>query len=95
MEVSPLVGLSTLVGHVDPPQYHAPCHPSPALTFLLFPESVSTRNILASKEHLAGYTLSMPIQGVRSPVARARVSFMGVSEALVPSLNHRNAARYC
>lgn len=66
-------------------EYHAPCHPSPdvSLTFVLMPISLSTRNILASEGHHATYTVQMPAEGVRSPMSRGRVAFIGVSTFLI------------
>ena len=59
-------------------EYHAPCHPDPSLTFVLMPISLSTRNILKSENHYATYTVQMPSEGVRSPMSRGRVAFIGV-----------------
>jgi hypothetical protein len=60
-------------------EYHAPCHPDPSLTFVLMPISLSTRNILKNDNHYATYTVQMPSEGVRSPMSRGRVAFIGVS----------------
>lgn len=60
-------------------EYHAPCHPDPSLTFVLMPISLSTRNILRNDNHYATYTVQMPAEGVRSPMSRGRVAFIGVS----------------
>jgi hypothetical protein len=60
-------------------EYHAPCHPDPSLTFVLMPISLSTRNILRNDNHYATYTVQMPSEGVRSPMSRGRVAFIGVS----------------
>jgi len=59
-------------------EYHAPCHPDPSLTFVLMPISLSTRNILKNDNHYATYTVQMPSEGVRSPMSRGRVAFIGV-----------------
>ncbi|WVQ84374.1 hypothetical protein IAT38_006526 [Cryptococcus sp. DSM 104549] len=58
-------------------EYHAPCHPSPSLTFLLLPVSLSTRNILNTPSHRATYTVQTPTQGVKSPMSKGRVAFIG------------------
>jgi hypothetical protein len=62
-------------------EYHAACHPTPdpSLTFVLMPISLSTRNILANEHHYATYTVQMPAEGIRSPMSRGRVAFIGVS----------------
>ena len=60
-------------------QYHAPCFDSPALTMLLMPISLSTRNVLSNPSHSATYTIQMPMDGVSSPMSRGRVAFIGVS----------------
>lgn len=60
-------------------EYHAPCHTDPSLTFVLMPISLSTRNILKNDNHYATYTVQMPSEGVRSPMSRGRVAFIGVS----------------
>jgi hypothetical protein len=59
-------------------EYHAPCHSDPSLTFVLMPISLSTRNILKNDNHYATYTVQMPSEGVRSPMSRGRVAFIGV-----------------
>jgi hypothetical protein len=74
-------------------EYHAPCHPNPSLTFVLMPISLSTRNILKNDNHYATYTVQMPSEGVRSPMSRGRVAFIGVSldpAGDLDSANHAN-----
>jgi hypothetical protein len=44
----------------------------------LMPISLSTRNILKNDNHYATYTVQMPSEGVRSPMSRGRVAFIGV-----------------
>ncbi|KAI9634795.1 pyridoxamine 5'-phosphate oxidase-domain-containing protein [Dioszegia hungarica] len=73
-------------------EYHAPCHHSPSLTFLLFPISLSTKNIFGAEGHYAGYTVSDPIDGVRSPMSRGRVAFTG-NMTLLPDLSAKERAR--
>lgn len=58
-------------------EYAAACHDAPGITFLLFPESVTTQNLLASPGKYVTYTVSEPFEGARSAVAQARVAFMG------------------
>jgi hypothetical protein len=67
-------------------EYHAPCHPDPSLTFVLMPISLSTRNILKNDNHYATYTVQMPSEGVRSPMSRGRVAFIGVGLDAVGNL---------
>ena len=64
-------------------QYAAPCDDDGSLTFLLFPESVTTQNILHSSAGETTYTVSEPFDGARSAVAQARAALMGVSLSLV------------
>jgi hypothetical protein len=73
-------------------EYHAPCHPDPSLTFVLMPISLSTRNILKNDNHYATYTVQMPSEGVRSPMSRGRVAFIGVSLDPACDLAHANYA---
>ncbi|CAD6579498.1 MAG: hypothetical protein TREMPRED_002508 [Tremellales sp. Tagirdzhanova-0007] len=58
-------------------EYHAPCFPSPSLTMLLMPISLSTRNILSTPSHHATYTIQMPMERSSSPMSRRRVAFIG------------------
>ncbi|WWD18747.1 hypothetical protein CI109_103201 [Kwoniella shandongensis] len=68
-------------------EYHAPCHPSPSLTFLLLPISLSTSNILHTDHHYATYTVTTPPEGARTPMSQGRVAFMG-NITLLPDLSH-------
>ncbi|WVF68776.1 hypothetical protein IAT40_003548 [Kwoniella sp. CBS 6097] len=63
-------------------EYHAPCHHNGSLTFILMPISRSTQNILRDNEHHATYTVSMPAEGVWSPMSRGRVALIGNMEVL-------------
>ncbi|ORX37139.1 pyridoxamine 5'-phosphate oxidase-domain-containing protein [Kockovaella imperatae] len=58
-------------------EYHAPCFPAPALTMLLMPIALSTRNILANSSHPATYTISEKVPFDPSPMSQARVAFIG------------------
>ncbi|OCF37309.1 hypothetical protein I316_01218 [Kwoniella heveanensis BCC8398] len=63
-------------------EYHAPCYHNGSLTFILMPISRSTQNILRNKDHHATYTVSMPAEGIWSPMSRGRVALMGNMEFL-------------
>ncbi|KAK6907769.1 hypothetical protein L486_05690 [Kwoniella mangroviensis CBS 10435] len=58
-------------------EYHAPCYSNGSLTLILMPISRSTQNIFQNPGHHAAYTVSMPTEGVRSPMSRGRVALMG------------------
>ncbi|ORY31858.1 pyridoxamine 5'-phosphate oxidase-domain-containing protein [Naematelia encephala] len=58
-------------------EYHAPCHPSPSLTFLLFPISLSTRNILSTPSQYASYTVQSLTKPHTSAMSQGRVAFIG------------------
>ncbi|KAK8858855.1 hypothetical protein IAR55_003085 [Kwoniella newhampshirensis] len=78
-------------------EYHAPCHPSPSLTFLLLPISLSTNNILHTDHHYATYTITTPPEGARSPMGQGRVALMGnitLLPELSPTESHALASCY-
>ncbi|WVW84983.1 hypothetical protein I302_107019 [Kwoniella bestiolae CBS 10118] len=58
-------------------EYHAPCYSNGSLTLILMPISRSTQNIFQNPGHHVAYTVSMPTEGVRSPMSRGRVALMG------------------
>ncbi|WRT68049.1 uncharacterized protein IL334_005024 [Kwoniella shivajii] len=58
-------------------EYHAPCYSNGSLTIILMPISRSTQNIFNDPGHHVAYTVSMPTEGIRSPMSRGRVALMG------------------
>ncbi|WWC96528.1 hypothetical protein V866_003396 [Kwoniella sp. B9012] len=58
-------------------EYHAPCYSNGSLTLILMPISRSAQNIFQNPGHHVAYTVSMPTEGVRSPMSRGRVALMG------------------
>ncbi|WVR06588.1 hypothetical protein IAU60_003620 [Kwoniella sp. DSM 27419] len=73
-------------------EYHAPCYANGSLTFILMPISRSTQNILREPSHHATYTVSMPTDGVRSPMSRGRVALMGNMTVLSHPDKHQTQA---
>ncbi|ODN81899.1 hypothetical protein L202_02247 [Cryptococcus amylolentus CBS 6039] len=59
------------------PEYHAPCHSAPSLTFLILPISRSSQNILEHPQHYATYTLAEELKKGETSMSSARVALMG------------------
>ncbi|WWC88398.1 uncharacterized protein L201_003309 [Kwoniella dendrophila CBS 6074] len=58
-------------------EYHAPCYSNGSLALILMPISRSTQNIFQDPGHHIAYTVSMPTEGIKSPMSRGRVALMG------------------
>ncbi|WVQ73315.1 hypothetical protein IAR50_002883 [Cryptococcus sp. DSM 104548] len=59
------------------PEYHAPCHSAPSLTFLILPISRSSKNILQHPQHYATYTLAAEVGKGETSMSSARVALIG------------------